>query len=284
MVFHEITPAAIRARHRQPPRDRPPPGRRPGGPAHPRPPLRLRGVAGAVAQGAAASCRPAGSRASPPASSSSASGSACASSRASYWDLDGHVPSTAPADGERPSAPAWSPLDGARVATGKDFDAQGDLSRSGAVVLDEARRHAPWPPSSTAGPSPSPTSSPSRTAAARPPRSSPRRSSRRPAASCGSPPPRPCGRRRACTSSGYITYMRTDSTTLSDTALAAARSVVTRALRRRLPAARAPAVHQEGQERPGGPRGHPPCRRGVPASRRGRPRAVDADGRPASTS
>ena len=53
-------PAAIAARRRGVARARPPAGRRPGGPADPRPPLRLRGVAGAVAQGHAAALGRAG--------------------------------------------------------------------------------------------------------------------------------------------------------------------------------------------------------------------------------
>ena len=51
MVFHEITAAGAAARRRGVARPRPSPRRRPGGPAHPRPPLRLRGVAGAVEEG-----------------------------------------------------------------------------------------------------------------------------------------------------------------------------------------------------------------------------------------
>ena len=44
-------PGGDRPGRRRVARARPPPGRRPGGPPHPRPPLRLRGLAGAVAQG-----------------------------------------------------------------------------------------------------------------------------------------------------------------------------------------------------------------------------------------
>ena len=57
---------------------------------------------------------------------------------------------------------------------------------------------------------------------------------------------------------GYITYMRTDNVTLSDEALSAVRAEVQRGVRRAVPVARAAAVRVEGQERPGGPRGHPP--------------------------
>ena len=51
MVFHEITPRGHPAGARQHPRARRPAGRRAGDPAHPRPALRLRGQPGAVAQG-----------------------------------------------------------------------------------------------------------------------------------------------------------------------------------------------------------------------------------------
>ena len=63
---------------------------------------------------------------------------------------------------------------------------------------------------------------------------------------------------------GFITYMRTDSTTLSDTAVDAARTQV-----RELYGAEylpdAPRTYaSQGQERPGGARGDPPVRRLVP--------------------
>ena len=70
---------------------------------------------------------------------------------------------------------------------------------------------------------------------------------------------------------GYITYMRTDSTTLSDQALTAARDPGPRALRRRLRARRAPPVRAQGQERAGSARGHPPVGRDVPYAGPGRP-------------
>ena len=70
---------------------------------------------------------------------------------------------------------------------------------------------------------------------------------------------------------GYITYMRTDSTTLSDEALNAARSQARALYGDELRPGPAPPLRQEGQERPGGPRGHPPGRRdrSAPRSRPG---------------
>ena len=64
--------------------------------------------------------------------------------------------------------------------------------------------------------------------------------------------------------SGYITYMRTDSTTLSESALAAARTQV-RELFGSTTSREAADVSESCRERPGGPRG-PFCRRHVPYS------------------
>ena len=56
---------------------------------------------------------------------------------------------------------------------------------------------------------------------------------------------------------GYITYMRTDSVTLSDTAIAAARAQVRQLFGPQLSAGPAAHLHLQGQERPGGARGDP---------------------------
>ena len=63
---------------------------------------------------------------------------------------------------------------------------------------------------------------------------------------------------------GFITYMRTDSTTLSGGAVGAARDQVRELLRRRVPARRAADLRLQGQERPGGARGDPSRRRVLP--------------------
>lgn len=55
---------------------------------------------------------------------------------ASYWDIEGHFAPAGRSD-EMFGATLLS-VDGARVATGKDFDATGALSRAEAKVLDEA--------------------------------------------------------------------------------------------------------------------------------------------------
>ena len=63
---------------------------------------------------------------------------------------------------------------------------------------------------------------------------------------------------------GYITYMRTDSTTLSAVGDRRRAKPGQPALRPGVRAPDAAAVHPQGQERPGGPRGDPARRRRVP--------------------
>ena len=67
--------------------------------------------------------------------------------------------------------------------------------------------------------------------------------------------------------SGYITYMRTDSTTLSESALDSRANPGAPALRRRLPAGEAPRVRPRGRERARGARGDSPGRRQLPHAR-----------------
>ena len=79
---------------------------------------------------------------------------------------------------------------------------------------------------------------------------------------------------------GYITYMRTDSTTLSETALTAARTQARELYGAGVRPRRAAALRPQGQERAGGARGDPSCGRAVPApgrrARRARPRRAGA--------
>ena len=79
---------------------------------------------------------------------------------------------------------------------------------------------------------------------------------------------------------GYITYMRTDSTTLSETALTAARNQIQSLYGREYVPDAAPHLRPEGQERPGGPRGHPPGGRDVPHPRLAPGRAAGRQPRP----
>src|SRR5437764_6577897 len=138
---------------------------------------------------------------------------------ASYWDVEGTMEKA----GASPTfAAALVALDGGRLATGRDFDQSGRLTRDDAVVVHEERARAlaaglrdadfevrsveekpykrsPHPPFMT---------STLQQEAARKLRFSSQRAMRV---------------AQRLYESGYITYMRTDSTTLSDTAIAAAR-------------------------------------------------------------
>ena len=67
---------------------------------------------------------------------------------------------------------------------------------------------------------------------------------------------------------GFITYMRTDSTTLSGARGRRGPVAGARAVRRGVPPRRAAHLRQQGQERPGGARGDPPVGRDVPHARR----------------
>jgi DNA topoisomerase-1 len=143
---------------------------------------------------------------------------------AGYWDLDGDF-SSAVADGAeaaRQFTATLIQLDGAKVASGKDFDQRGAVKGTGVVVLDEAGASALAGELTDAS------------FAVRSVERKPYR--RRPAAPfITSTFQQEAGRKLRLSASmamrsaqslyegGYITYMRTDSTTLSETALTAAR-------------------------------------------------------------
>ena len=144
---------------------------------------------------------------------------------AGYWDLDGEFTATGGASsGEgRTFSATMVQLDGQRVATGKDFGQDGVL-RAGIVTLDEARAVALATALAHAD-----VFFDVRSVERKPYR-------RRPAAPfITSTFQQEAGRKLRLSASmamrsaqslyeaGYITYMRTDSTTLSDTALTAAR-------------------------------------------------------------
>jgi len=143
---------------------------------------------------------------------------------ASYWDLDGHfvAPSGSPA--EFPATLVG--VDGKKVATGKDFDDLGKLKKSELLHLKESDVIAL---SSKLEKAEVVVQSVER----KPNRRSPA------APFMTSTLQQEAGRKLRFSSSrtmraaqrlyenGFITYMRTDSTTLSDTALAAARAVIT---------------------------------------------------------
>ncbi len=139
---------------------------------------------------------------------------------AGYWDIDGQFV----ADGADFGA-TLTAIDGKRVATGKDFDESGKLTVSDAVRLNQqeavalseklpsapftvakverkANRRSPAPPFMT---------STLQQEASRKLRFSSQRTMRT---------------AQALYEAGFITYMRTDSTTLSDTAINAARTLI----------------------------------------------------------
>jgi DNA topoisomerase-1 len=140
---------------------------------------------------------------------------------ANYWDLTG----TFSAGTERPFTALLLELDGQRIATGRDFGSTGVLTKADTVHLDEARARAVAADVEDR---------PARVASreAKPYR-------RRPAAPFITSTYQQEASRKLRLSSaqamrvaqglyerGYITYMRTDSTTLSESAVAAARSQI----------------------------------------------------------
>ncbi|MEM8924181.1 MAG: type I DNA topoisomerase [Actinomycetota bacterium] len=143
---------------------------------------------------------------------------------ANYWDVTGTFAAADPA--ERPFSAQLLELDDRRIATGKDFGSTGELSKPDVVHLDEVAARAV-----AADVVDRPATVASREA-------KPYR--RRPAAPFITSTYQQEASRKLRLSSaqamrvaqglyerGYITYMRTDSTTLSETAVSAARSQIT---------------------------------------------------------
>ena len=81
---------------------------------------------------------------------------------------------------------------------------------------------------------------------------------------------------------GLITYMRTDGVDMAPEAIAGGPPGHRQGVRRPLRAGRAAQLQRQGQERPGGARGHPPDRPEPPAQARWR--ATSSPSRPGSTS
>ena len=265
-------PRRHRAGGRELARHRPRPGRRPGGPPDRRPAVRLPGLRRAVAQGQRRPVGRPGAEPGGPARRRARTGAHGASS----------PPATGTSTPTSPPRPAFAAtlvgVDGQRVATGKDFDDRGQLKPATrpAAGPRRGRRRAAAAPAWPARPSRSPS------VEEKPYRSSPK-------------PPfmtstlqQEGGRKLRLSAAqvmrvaqglyerGYITYMRTDSITLSRHGADRGPVAGPRAVRPRVRARRAPHVHPQGEERAGGPRGHPPGGRDVPHARRRSPASCAA--------
>ena len=180
---------------------------------------------------------------------------------ASYWDLEGTF--DAGSEHEQRMFPAkLHSVDGARVARGSDFGPDGQLKelRRATVHLDQAAPRRSSRRCRTRRTT-SARSSPSPTAARRTPRSAPPRCSRRPRRKLGFSASSTMSVAQRLYENGFITYMRTDSTTLSGGAVEAARAQVRELYGAGVPPRRAAHLRLQGQERPGGARGDPARRR-----------------------
>ena len=184
---------------------------------------------------------------------------------ASYWDLEGTFDAGAEKDPRMFPAKLHS-IDDTRVASGSDFGADGQLKgkKGGRVHLDRAARRG------AASPRSRDTTFDVRSVESKPYRRQPYAPFR--TTTLQQEASRKLGMSASVTMSvaqrlyenGFITYMRTDSTTLSSTAVDAARSQVRELYGDGVPPGRAARLRQQGQERPGGARGDPPVRRVVP--------------------
>ena len=257
MVFHEITPQAIQAGHRQPPRHRPAPGRRPGGSPPARPDLWLRpaGVGGHAEGGARQQVGRVQSV-----------GTRLVVERerermrfvsASYWDLDGEFATLASgADGSvRTFSATLVALDGERLASGQGLrrgrpgsrrcgrarpgPGRGGGCRAGRRLVRGPLGGAPALPASALA-AVHHLDLPAGGRAQAPPLVLD--------GHAGGPEPLRGGLH-------HLHADRLDHLVRHRAVGGAGRD--RRALRPPVPARRAAALRQEGQERPGGPRGHP---------------------------
>ncbi|MEZ7004602.1 type I DNA topoisomerase [Streptomyces sp. AD55] len=147
---------------------------------------------------------------------------------ASYWDLTGTFATGRPGDASDPASlvARLQSVDGRRVAQGRDFDSLGQLKSAGTLHLDEATARA-------LAAALAETRFTVRSVESKPYRRSPYAPFR--TTTLQQEASRKLGFGAKATmqiaqklyENGFITYMRTDSTTLSDTAVSAARAQVT---------------------------------------------------------
>ena len=141
---------------------------------------------------------------------------------ASYWDIEGTFTTAT----DEAFTATLVGLDGTRLATGKDFDDSGRLKSDGAMVLDEASAQALATDLASA---PGTVRSVERKPYTRKPMPPFRTSTLQQDASrkfkFGAA--RTMAAAQRLYENGYITYMRTDSTSLSDAAVSAARDQIT---------------------------------------------------------
>ena len=124
MVFHEITKEAVEWAAREPSRARPTVGRCTGGAPDPRPAVRLRGLARAVAQGAPSSVGGPRAERCNADHRRNESASAWRSVRRPTGTSKACSKQIRPGTNQPRSTRRSLSLDGARLATGKDFDRQ----------------------------------------------------------------------------------------------------------------------------------------------------------------
>ena len=148
---------------------------------------------------------------------------------AEYWDLTGTFATGRAGDATDPSTlvARLTAVDGRRVAQGRDFDSLGQIKGANTSSTWTRRAPARWPPPWRTPTSRSARSSRSRTAARRTRRSVRRRLQQEASRKLGFGAKATMQVAQKLYENGFITYMRTDSTTLSDTAITAARAQVT---------------------------------------------------------